>query len=75
MILIPKTLKGRNRIHEAGTDRVLVIREEFDLPIGSGRWFLVRFKDADHKHDRWVREIDDPDFAIEYGNPLLRTDA
>lgn len=67
--LTPKTQKGRNRIREAGTDMVFILREHKSPQIGPGNWALVRFIDSDPKHDRWIKLSGDIDFILDDIDP------
>ena len=62
--LAPKTHKAKNRIREAGTDQVSILREAADLMEKRGRWLLVHFDGTPERMDRWVHAIDDRDFHI-----------
>lgn len=69
--LIPKTLKGKNRIREAGTDI-------WEVHIECGQFnfincFLIAPKDLYKKREekmRWVAHENDPDFDWEWIIPL-----
>ena len=65
--MTPKTLKGRNRIREAGTNVVEVFKS-MDNPAfapGTGTWLLVRFKGKPSKLNRWIHPTNDPEFEVE----------
>lgn len=65
--LTAKTLKGRNRIREAGTDVVTIImtREQVIFSNVPGPWALVGFEGADIRTSRWINlKHGDVDFTI-----------
>ena len=62
--LTPKTHKAKNRIREAGTNQVSILREAADLMEKRGRWLLVHFDGTAENLDRWVHATDDRDFHV-----------
>ncbi len=64
--LTGKTLKGRNRIREAGTSSVEVVKsmENPAFAPGTGTWFLVRFEGRPSKLNRWIHLTADPEFHV-----------
>jgi len=66
--LIPKTRKGKNKIHEAGTDQWLVIRRENSVICFWGQPGILIEPDVQggSLKSRWVRRDDDSDFTLEW---------
>ena len=65
--LIGKTHKGSNRIREARTNIVEVVKS-MDNPAfarGTGTWFLVRFEGKPIERNRWIHPTQDPEFIVE----------
>jgi hypothetical protein len=64
--LTPKTHKGRNRIREAGSNVIEVLRRQDSVIFSAeaGPWAFVSFEGTGSKHDRWVHMSNDPDFLI-----------
>ena len=74
MLVEGKTLKGKNKIREAGTNEWKIVRRENSvqslwgrpgvliepLPSISSQWRPQR------NLRRWVLEIDDPDFTLKF---------
>jgi hypothetical protein len=68
MKLVPKTRKGKNRLHEAGTDEWRIVRRSDSVICFNGKPGILiepvledRTK-ADNK-SRWVLADNDPDFT------------
>lgn len=71
MKLIPKTLKGKNKIHEAGTDCWEIEKKMDSVPCLQGRpGMLIRpvldDEDTVWWKKRWVCQSDDPDFDFQF---------
>lgn len=65
--LTGKTLKGKNRIREAGTNHWIVLREadEVVFSVRPGPWLFVTPDANKQDFSRWVQLADDPDFIVE----------
>jgi len=68
--LTPKTNKGKNKIHEAGSPdvwRVAEQREYVGFSDRKGPWLHIVPKNPSDKADksRWIHAHDDPDFRSE----------
>ena len=70
MKLIPKTLKGKNKIREAGTDQWRIARSMNNVPCLKGVPGLLiepltDDEDLIFNKRRWIRKFNDPDFEYQ----------
>lgn len=70
MKLIPKTRKGKNKIHEAGTDQWHIRRGPRAVEFSKGLWVLIDPCGHTHPamHSRWLR-WDEPDKDFDLDKP------
>lgn len=63
-----KTLKGRNRVRELGTEWLVILyRDSVSFSphrLPGGGWLCVA-PIQDTEKTRWIMRVDDPDFVIE----------
>lgn len=70
VMLVGKTLKGKNRLRESNTNtwRIVRISDKVGFSQEPGPWFLVRpcIKDSNESQwlSRWVHSSNDKDFTI-----------
>lgn len=66
---MPKTGRGANKLHAAGTDSWVVVDQQSNVAFSDreGPWLYVRpATGIAHKdHARWVHHNDDKDFTVE----------
>lgn len=60
MFLIGKTLKGKNKIREAGTNEWVVIKDPQRVQFAEGLWIMIEPANGKSEKSRWVR-FDAPD--------------
>lgn len=64
LTLLGRTLKGRNRVKELGTEwLVLLCRDEVAFSPIPGGWLLIAPVSNTEKI-RWIMRVEDPDFTI-----------
>ena len=65
MIIKGKTLKGKNRIREAGTDKWEIINNPQKVQFSKGLWVMIEPSNGNSGNRRWVRwDEDDQDFEL-----------
>ena len=72
VMLVGKSLKGKNRIREAKTNRWVIVRisDKVGFSQEPGPWLLVRpeherlNEEESHWLSRWINEKNDKDFLI-----------
>ena len=64
MFLIGKTLKGKNKIREAGTNEWVVIKDPQRVQFDKGLWIMIEPANGNSEKSRWVRfDAPDKDFS------------
>ena len=64
MFLIGKTLKGKNKIREAGTNEWVVIKDPQRVQFEKGLWIMIEPANGNSEKSRRVRfDAPDKDFS------------